>query len=708
MASIRQDRPIGKVLRRSAPPPVTLGTLNVGGTKVEVPSKQAFWVQVTLNSQLLPTSSNLVDKEQPISARVDFVIYHQPNPYALQYLSLEPLQLDISEFIQSSHHTKTQKSHTNGDVPEQGSTKADLFAANSDADSVRESPNMDEVLEKINVAYFLEKEMRKQCRQHNSTFGLGGLKYTADDTYQNMSQSNGDIIQLTAGKLDFLRPLSDPLEHVALGVWFLVRLCIDIVLCILNTRFPSFVLNGVAVKDLSAAAQQIDLRLQQFCFWPSQYKLLRKKAWKATTITKAQYISFYNSMWLVANDIIIGMALGSFLIHNNQLVAGWIHSNLDYYTVDLLQSMIVWLMGWPAGLKLNSELDSFLGELFLWLIRLWTVCIVNVKPFTPSIMVAIGMCGHVGASMIFALLSDYLAFMTLHVYWFYMVAARIFNWQATILYSLFNLFRGKCHDQHIHEPKLTVSLLGKKRNMLRHRIDSCDYDLDQLLLGTILFTLLGFLFPTIIVYYLTFAASRVALTVLQAKLETILAFLNHFPLFAIMLRFKDPGRLPGGIQLSICPTTQFSYRKISLYRWYAQISHFSAKQPAARPTITPSLPHKDRNNANRDGKTPALYHTTANSPNYLYLKNLPIPFSAIFFQYLLLWKRLSAHYFSSYVFRCLLYGEPIRPIPRLQYPMLPEWRPSTSYLWRNAKETLLGSRAHAINGQIYTELNQKL
>lgn len=54
-------------------------------------------------------------------------------------------------------------------------------------------------------------------------------------------------------------------------------------------------------------------------------------------------------------------------------------------------------------------------------------------------------------------------------------------------------------------------VVGKKRNMLRHRIDSCDYDLDQLLLGTILFTLLTFLFPTIIVYYLTFAAVSIEL-----------------------------------------------------------------------------------------------------------------------------------------------------------------------------------------------------
>ncbi|RUS15752.1 hypothetical protein BC937DRAFT_92042 [Endogone sp. FLAS-F59071] len=58
---------------------------------------------------------------------------------------------------------------------------------------------------------------------------------------------------------------------------------------------------------------------------------------------------------------------------------------------------------------------------------------------------------------------------------------------------------------------------------------------------------------------------------------------------------------------------------------------------------------------------------------YLNMKNLPIPFGAIFFQYMLLWKRLSAHYLSLYVLRCLLYGEPIRPIPKLQVCPIELW-----------------------------------
>ena len=33
--------------------------------------------------------------------------------------------------------------------------------------------------------------------------------------------------------------------------------------------------------------------------------------------------------------------------------------------------MINWLMGWPAGLKLNNDLAKFLGDLFLWVINYW-------------------------------------------------------------------------------------------------------------------------------------------------------------------------------------------------------------------------------------------------------------------------------------------------------------------------------------------------
>lgn len=153
--------------------------------------------------------------------------------------------------------------------------------------------------------------------------------------------------------------------------------------------------------------------------------------------------------------------------------------------------------------------------------------LASLQPFLKDVIYLMGCSSFAGASMSIAMFSDLLSTLTFHISTFYITSACIFHWQLTIITSLFHLFR------------------GRKRNVLRNRIDYCDYDLDQLLLGTILFTLLFFLLPTVVVFYVASASARMILIFFQAMLETCLAFLNHFPLFAFMLRIKDSNRLPG-------------------------------------------------------------------------------------------------------------------------------------------------------------------
>ncbi|OWO97960.1 N-acetylglucosaminyl transferase component Gpi [Marssonina coronariae] len=278
---------------------------------------------------------------------------------------------------------------------------------------------------------------------------------------------------------------------------------------------------------------------------------------------------------------------------------------------------------YPAGLKLNNELAAFLGDLFLWVLDHFLSCVEALRPILAHVIWFIGFSGFAGASMPIALFSDLLSLLTLHIYSFYLASARIFNWQYTILLSLFQLFR------------------GKKHNVLRKRIDSCDYDLDQLLLGTILFTLLFFLLPTVIVFYFTFACARMAIISLKAALDTLLACLNHFPLFALMLRIKDSQRLPGGICFELRDTPQLSH-------------------------ITCAF------------TTPPTSH--------IYLKSVPLTFRAMFHQYFQLGHRIRKHYLSPRVLLCLATGKFVPPIHRknlysLQYSMLPARRSGIMDMW---------------------------
>lgn len=148
------------------------------------------------------------------------------------------------------------------------------------------------------------------------------------------------------------------------------RVVAEVILQILEWRFRP---DSWALKDVSATAQQVDIRLQQFCYWPIQYLTLRKRKdeWESITDRHPEYIRFYNSLWLVVNDVIIGIAIGSYIIENAEWVAFQINTILSDWTVEGLRNMIVWLTDAPAGLKLNNELAVFLGALFIWVIDYW-------------------------------------------------------------------------------------------------------------------------------------------------------------------------------------------------------------------------------------------------------------------------------------------------------------------------------------------------
>ncbi|KDQ07353.1 hypothetical protein BOTBODRAFT_611370 [Botryobasidium botryosum FD-172 SS1] len=347
---------------------------------------------------------------------------------------------------------------------------------------------------------------------------------------------------------------------------------------------------------------------------PLQLAVIKKRSRRRVAEFSAQYISFYNCLWLILNDVIVGTAVGVFLCENNQELGYALRKYTKILSVDIIHGTLIWLDNWPAGLKLNTELSRFFCLSFMGLTDLWARCLAIITPHFPLIVYFIGLSGYSGMTMILSLLSDLLSILSVHVYVSYLIATFIFSQQLFTARSLFNLFR------------------GKRKNVLRNRIDSWDYDLDQLLLGTILFTLITFLFPTILVYYTLFALMRLAIIFAHATLETFLAFTNHFPLFAMMLRLKDPSRLPGGIY--------FVHQKIG------------------------------------------------NSRRWV-IKNLPIPFSRIFFQHLRVWSKLSAHYDPLRLLRCFLTGTFITPIPRysIRYNMIPERRDSVSVSASASKES---------------------
>lgn len=309
-------------------------------------------------------------KETGVSIQV--ISFERPLPTHMQYMSLRPISLALGDKTVWTDRNYDPIDELDADEEAEKARVAKLVDKLRLHSVARHGPSPKEttlalILNQINCSYEMGELLQKNI-------GLVG-------TRPKRSMSVGEKVVESATTLWGILVLaichifSNWIYPVITEGFIILLIChrflAEIVLQILEWRIRP---DGAALKDISATAQQIDMRLQQFCYWPIQYLTLRKRKddWDSATRSHSDYIRFYNSLWLVANDVIIGIALGAYIMENATYVADQINTILNDWTVDGLQRMITWLMDWPAGLKLNNELASFLGDLFLWVIDYWS------------------------------------------------------------------------------------------------------------------------------------------------------------------------------------------------------------------------------------------------------------------------------------------------------------------------------------------------
>ncbi|XP_007528040.2 phosphatidylinositol N-acetylglucosaminyltransferase subunit Q [Erinaceus europaeus] len=292
-----------------------------------------------------------------------------------------------------------------------------------------------------------------------------------------------------------------------LSTWRLCRLCPLAFLC-----------------SKLCTCQQLRLRLQHL-----QLVFSTQKA-----EDPAQLMRKANTLVSVLLDVALGLALLSWLHREDRIgqLADALVPVADRVAEEL-QQLLEWLMGAPAGLKMNRALDQVLGRFFLYHIHLWISYIHLMSPFVERILWHVGLSACLGLTVALSLLSDILALLTFHIYCFYVYGARLYCLKVCGLSSLWRLFR------------------GKKWNVLRQRVDSCSYDLDQLFIGTLLFTILLFLLPTTALYYLVFTLLRLLVVAVQGLIHLLVDLVNSLPLYSLGLRLCRPYRLAAGVKFRV-------------------------------------------------------------------------------------------------------------------------------------------------------------
>ncbi|CCM05623.1 uncharacterized protein FIBRA_07852 [Fibroporia radiculosa] len=511
----------------------------------------SFDLKHTLQPPRLEFYENKQDHD--IEGNLILIYYRQPKHELMQFYSLDVSELDI--LPSQPNRGTTELSSTQGDT---------ILMHDFTKPSFGRAPALNSlVLHQINAARMLSDMVERSNLYHEATQPPVLPMVTRGDLTSDFTTQFQTLRSATARAMHFI------VSHL---------------------------------RNISATVEQFDIRFEQASFVHVQHSVIYSGGNSRSVTTISRYVKFYNCIWLVLNDIIIGIAFGSFICENHQALSHLLQHWVQLYLVDHMQRALLWLNDWPAGLKLNTELSQFYCHTLLGIISIWGQILRFVSPYFPAMFWTVGVMGCCGMTMIISLFFDALKFFTAHLYLCYLLVATTYRYLLGFIGSLWNLFR------------------GKRFNVLRNRLDSWDYDIDQLLLGTILFTLTAFLYPTVLTYYSLFAMTHLVVIMLQAILDTVSALLNHFPLFALMLRIKDPMRMPGRVTLK----------------------------------------------RTKEGT--------------LMLENQPAQFSSIFTHYAHLWSRLSSHYHPLQMLNLLVLGRRLTPISRalIRFSMITDRRDVSS------------------------------
>lgn len=295
---------------------------------------------------------------------------------------------------------------------------------------------------------------------------------------------------------------------------------------------------GKSLADLSTCLAACSHQLHNAASLPSRVRQLSltSKHRRLSHQEKMELLDVLNWACIAVLDVVLGRLL---FIYLTDLLASTVPiTNFSpQIAVEFLRDNVKWLMGAPAGFKLNKPLASILGNgILLWL-DLWEFVFAAILPRRMSAGLArwlLLVFPHMGVTLQLTLLSDLVNAATWHSHWVYLYFAKLNRLQFGLFSSLSKLF------------------LGQKINVLRHRVDSCEYDVSQLLLGTLLFTILVFLVTTNLVFFAFFGAVRGAILLVSLLLWLPVVVLHSLPLASLVYRAWRPHFFVIGMQLQIC------------------------------------------------------------------------------------------------------------------------------------------------------------
>lgn len=295
-----------------------------------------------------------------------------------------------------------------------------------------------------------------------------------------------------------------------------------------------------------------------------------------STSPSHRYVCIFGYLSRCAVDLLLGVLVylcvsawgPSLYVASQYITRHWLY--------EVHASYMDWFDGYPAGLKVNEDLNMALCFFAKCVLEVWDA-LLSWSPATLPSLVSfrsssaalggnsssssiasstaswtypvsedqlkviydwVGTAFHLrifcllGCSTAAAFVSDLTGLVSLHLRFLYHAIALPYRFARVLLANLFRQF------------------YGVKYNPLRKRYDVYHFETDQVLAATLLFVILVFLFPTLAVYYLYFSFVLATIWAMESCLEAIAYLALHVPVHPIVYWLIERHRLSGGVALS--------------------------------------------------------------------------------------------------------------------------------------------------------------
>ncbi|KAJ1606229.1 GPI1/PIG-Q like N-acetylglucosaminyl-phosphatidylinositol transferase [Cryptosporidium canis] len=284
-------------------------------------------------------------------------------------------------------------------------------------------------------------------------------------------------------------------------------------------------------KNICATISQAAYRVKNQRNWIILKHISRTSKFKLNKkLSNSLRLLYLSSITTVIVDYLLGVlfALGIDAFSKELVIL--MEKSFFYIYHDAIHTQVKWLMSFPAGFKLNQNLTTVMGNLTLAALKFW--CDLTSQHFSDLNHNMIFLIKFVsvtcGMSVSVALIWDILNIYSFLLFFIYTITAKLYNLNLKAIKTFFYIFR------------------GIKSNIFSN-IDNNSHYSEQLLIGTILFTIFVLILPTITAFYINFLFIWSCVYITLVLLFFTISTINTFPFYLISTQAISPNTFSSGV-----------------------------------------------------------------------------------------------------------------------------------------------------------------